>query len=79
MRCELAGPEAEAVMVLGGDDDALESCFAEERAPLVAIEFGRIENSGTFLSIAPFTSGERIDGKVNEIVHAQTLPGELTR
>ena len=76
---ELGGPEAEAVVVLGGEDGELEAGVLEGLGPLAAVEGGGIEDLGVLFAGAPLAIGEGVDTKVDKGGQLQLLPGHLTR
>ena len=72
-----AGPEAKAVMVFGGDDDAFHTGELRGTRPLPGIKFGRIEHFGVFVPMPPFLIGKGIRAEVDEHVIFQLLPLHL--
>ena len=62
----LQRPEAEAVVVLGGDDDAFYAGLFTHARPLAPIQFSGVENFGAFPAVPPFQVGEAVDVEVHE-------------
>jgi len=62
----LRRPEAEAVVVLGGDDDAFYAGLFGNPHPLPAIQLSGVENFGAFRAVPPFQVGEGVDVEVYE-------------
>ena len=74
---EAAGPEAEAVVVLGGEDDAAEAGLSGHVDPLAAVEGARAEEVGGFGAGAPLGAAEGVGAEVAEHVYLHALPREL--
>jgi hypothetical protein len=72
-------PEAEAVMVLGGQDQLLEPTRLEGGYDLVGIEIGWVEDRGIFITRSPFAVRECVDREVYETVGFQVMPCTLPR
>jgi len=72
-----AGPEAESVVVFGGEDETGHAGHFGGAGDLVGVEVGGVENRGAFVAVAPFTVGEGIHREVNEAVEFHGMPGEL--
>ena len=70
----LGGPEAEAVVVLGGDDDALHAGVVERLGPLLAVEACRVECLRVGVAISPLTVVECVQSEVDEGVSLHLLP-----
>ena len=62
----LAGPEAEAVVVLGREDHPRDAGRLGRTHPLASIEFCRIEQLGVLGSVAPFPVGKRVHAEMDE-------------
>ena len=73
----LCGPEAEAVVMLRGDEGHLETGVLEGTHPLFAIQGRGVEDIRVFSSIAPLTTGESIHTKVQESSQLHRLPLQL--
>src|SRR3954452_21908322 len=69
-----ARPEAEAVMVFGGQDQLFEPARLQGGHDLVGIEIGWIEDRGIFITRSPFTVREDVHRKVYETVGFQLMP-----
>ena len=72
----LARPEAEAVVVLAGEDEQLHAGLLAGRGPLVGVEGRGIEELRVFLALAPLAVGEGVHAEVGEAGELQLLPGE---
>ena len=73
------GPQAEAVVVFGGENDTFHAgCFGCGR-PLAAVEGSGIEGVFGFGSLTPLKAGEGVGAKVAEHVGLHALPAELSR
>jgi len=70
-------PEAEAVVMLGGEDHGPEACRLGRARPLPRVEAGRGKDRRVFLAVAPFTVGEGVDAEVQEHRQLIALPFEL--
>ena len=70
-------PQAEAVVVFGGDDDALHAGFFGYACPLAAVQLGGVECGGAFGAVAPFQIGEGVDVEVDEGIVVELMPGLL--
>ena len=75
----LAGPEAEAVVVLGREDHPRDAGRLGGAHPLAGIKFRRIELLRILRSVAPFPVGERVHAEVDEGGDFVALPGDLPR
>jgi hypothetical protein len=76
------GPEAEAVMVLAGEDDAAHGGIGEGREEGISIEAGGLEEVGVFVAVTPFLVCpflvcECVDGEVEEGGGFERMPAEL--
>src|SRR3990170_3668005 len=74
-----AGPEAKAVVVLGGEDQGAEASRFGHPGPLPGIQGRGREDGGIFPPIAPFPIGEGVDPKVEKERQFIALPLELGR
>src|ERR1041385_5344819 len=72
-----AGPEAEAVVVLGGEDHRAESGGMGGAGPLSRVEPSGREDGGVLATVAPLPVGEGVDAEVQEERQLVPLPGEL--
>ena len=70
-------PEAEAVVMLGGEDHRAEPGGARLPWPRPRVERGRIEDAGIFAAVAPLAIGEGVDAEVQEERELVALPREL--
>src|SRR5262249_16363592 len=76
--CGIGRPQAEAIVMLGGDDHALHSSVLDYPGPPAAIERRRVEIIRANTAFTPFLIGECIHSKMNECVVLQLLPGQLS-
>ena len=74
-----ARPEAEAVVVLAGEDDAAQARVVNRADDLLGVEIGRVEYRFLFVAVAPFTIGERVHREMDEGVALQLVPRQLPR
>ena len=72
-------PEAEAVVMLGGDDYALHARGLGGRGPLAAVQGSGIEEVFRLRALAPFQSAEGVGPEVDEHVVFHLLPFQLRR
>jgi hypothetical protein len=63
--------------MLGGKNDALETCFPRNARPLAAIQLGRIKLSRIFGPQTSAAAGKRIHPEMNEHRQLVFLPGAL--
>src|SRR5262249_49984059 len=75
----LRGPEAEAVVVLAGEDGALQASGLEGGGDLGGVEGRGVEGGGGLVAGAPFPVDEGVDGGVEEAAELQCVPAELAR
>src|ERR1041384_7841685 len=73
------GPEAEAVVMLRGEDHRAESGRARRGRPLPGIECPGREDRRVLLSVAPLPVGEGVHAEVEEERELVALPRELRR
>lgn len=71
------GPEAEAVVVLGGEDHAREPGVPGDLDPLGGVKADRIEYGRVRVAGAPLGVGEGVGAEVEEHGHCAHLPLEL--
>lgn len=71
------GPEAEAVVVLGSEDEAGESVVGGGAGPLGGGEGRGVEDGGVGEAGAPLSVGEGVGAEVEEEGHLRLLPPEL--
>ena len=76
---ELRGPQAEAVVVFGGQDEKPDSGILEDGGPLPGVEVGGIEPPRIFLAVAPLAVSEGVHAEMSERDELVPLPGELLR
>ena len=76
---ELRGPQAEAVVVLGGEDEALQARRLRRADDLVGVEVGRVEDRRGLVPVAPLLVGEGVHREVQEAVDLELVPAELPR
>jgi hypothetical protein len=74
---EGARPEAEAVVVLGGEHHGLRARRPGGGGPLVGVEGGGVEDGRGRLAVAPFAVGEGVRAEMDEDREGAILPGEL--
>ena len=72
-----AGPQAETVVVLAGQNQASHASGFDGLHPLDWIQFRGVEQGRTFRAIAPFLVGKGVHGKVHEGVKAHLLRAQL--
>ena len=72
-----AGPQAEPVMMLGRDEDSLETGGLRRGGPLAAVQVRGVEEVLGLGSVAPFLSGECVRPEMTEHVHFHSLPFQL--
>ncbi len=70
-------PQAEPVVVLGGQDEELHPGSLEDLHPLARVEVGRVEECRRFLAVAPFPIGEGVHAEMREGDELAGLPLEL--
>ena len=70
-------PQAEAVVVLGREDDALHACLLDGARPLLRIESRGVERLRIGVAIAPFAIAECVGTKMYEGVGLHLLPTDL--
>ena len=66
VRVELARPEAEAIVVLANEDDALDAGRLRRRDPLLCVKLRRVEHRGGRVAVAPLLVGERVEAEVDD-------------
>ena len=71
------GPEAEAVVMFGGEDDATHAGAFGCGHPLAAVEGGGVEEVFGFCAFAPFKACEGVGAEMAEHVHLHALPPHL--
>jgi hypothetical protein len=76
---ELRGPEAEPIVVLGGQDEQLDAGVFEHSRPLAGVKVGRVEQRWVFLALTPLAVGEGVHAKVGKGDKLVPLPGQLLR
>ena len=74
---EPARPEAEAVVVLGRQDEPAHAGGLEGPDPLAGVEGGRIEERRVLFPCPPLAVGEGVDAEMDEGLELEGLPGEL--
>ena len=77
MRCRSRRPQAEAVVVLCGENHELYPRVAERAHPLAGVEPGGVEDGRVLLPVAPFAVGKGVHSEMQEGCQAEFLPGEL--
>ena len=70
-------PQAEAVVVLCSDDDALYACGFESAHPLLAVKPAGIEDRRVGIAVSPLAVRESIGPEMDECPYLVLLPGEL--
>ncbi len=75
----LAGPEAETIVMLGGEDHPRDARGLGRCHPLACIQIRWIEQLFILFSIAPFVVGEGIHAKMDKCGDLIALPGDLSR
>ena len=78
MTAVLAGPQAEAVMMLGCEDNALHSGLAGYTGPLLTVKVRWSEDVRVLISGTPLIVGESIGAKMNEHIIFHSLPLQLS-
>jgi hypothetical protein len=76
---ELRGPEAEPIVVLGGQDEQLDAGVFEHSRPLAGVKVGRVEQRWVFLALTPLAVGEGVHAKMGKGDELVPLPGQLLR
>src|SRR6186713_388823 len=71
------GPEAEAIVVLRGEDHRLEARIPRRSRPLRRIETRRVEDGRVFFPFSPLPVRERVHAEVDEHREFVALPGQL--
>jgi len=71
------GPEAKAIVMFCGEDDAFESRFLCDAHPLIAIERGGVEEVGILRTEPGAAAGESVHAEMREQREFVFLPGEL--
>ena len=61
-------PEAETVVMFGGDDHSGHARILEDPAPLIGVKFAGIEQGRVFSAVAPFLVGEGVQSRGIESV-----------
>src|SRR3954447_15904488 len=74
----LGGPEAESVVMLGGEDDFAHAGIGKRAGNRVGVELYRVEEGRRFVAVTPFLVCEGVDGEMQEAGELQVMPGELT-
>ena len=74
-----AGPQAEAVVVLGGENERSGPSGFGGTGPLSGVEGAGGEDGGILASVAPLTIGEGVDAEMQEQRQLFPLPRELGR
>src|SRR5690606_32677263 len=75
----LGGPEAKAVVVLGGEDGIPHARLFSNPRPLTAIESRGVKQCGIFGPVTPLPAGKRNDAKMDKEAKLEVLPAELLR
>src|SRR6187431_2812209 len=71
------GPEAEAVVVLRGEDHRLEARIPRRSRPLRRIEARRVEGGWVFFPFSPLPVRKRVHAEVDEHREFIALPRQL--
>ncbi len=77
VRSDPGWPQAEAVVVLGGQDHGTEAGRAGGARPLTGIEPVRVEDRRILGAVSPLAVGEGVHAEVEEHRQLVALPGEL--
>lgn len=72
------GPEAETVVMFGGDDDAAEAGGTSHSSPLVAVEVRGVEDIFGLGAGSPFSPRESVGTEMTEHIHLHALPTYLS-
>ncbi len=75
----LRRPQAEAVVMLGREDQPLHACLLRRAHNLVGVERAGIEDRFRLIAVAPFLVGEGIHREVQKAIELQILPRPLSR
>ncbi len=75
--CVFAWPEAEPIVVLGGDDEQLHAGILDSGDPLSCIKVRGVEGRWAFRSVSPFLVHEGVHAEMREGNEFLLLPGEL--
>ena len=76
---ELRRPEAEAVMVLAGQNQSLHAGGLGSLHDLFRAEISGVEDGFRLITVAPFLVGERVHSEMNKAIKFQLMPRELAR
>jgi hypothetical protein len=76
--CVGARPQAEAVVMLRGEDETLHAGVVRDARPLPRIERVGVERALVFAPVAPFLVGERVHAEVQEAIELEFFRRELT-
>jgi len=80
---ELRGPEAEPIVVLGGQDEQLDAGVFEHSRPLVGVKVGRVEQRWVFLAlgaeawVVSRVGKDRLGREIPERFQVLSLPADL--
>src|SRR5256885_16726375 len=77
VRGEPAGPQAEAVVMFGSEDQRARARRPGGTGPLTGVQRGRVEHRGVLTPVAPLVVGERVDAEMEKQRQLVALPGEL--
>src|SRR5262249_17076415 len=70
-------PEAEAVVMLAGENRAAHTARLQCGDDLIGIELRRIEDPRVFVAVTPLPVGEGVDPEVQESAGLYLMPGDL--
>ena len=73
------GPQAETVMMLGGEDDAFHAGLRQRFHDRVRVESRGGEKVWILVAVAPLLAGERIHGEMQKRGGFELMPAELPR
>ena len=77
MVCIPARPQAEAVVMLAGENHALHSRFADRLGPLIGVKAIRTEDRGRFRSVSPLPAGKGVYREMDKSVKFELLMAQL--
>jgi hypothetical protein len=74
---EFTRPEAEPIVMFGGDDHTGHARILEYSTPLIGIKFGWIEPARIFSTVTPLQIGEGVHVEMDKRIHASFVPLHL--
>ena len=77
--CQLGRPQAETVVMFGGNNRHLESRLLQGTHPLLAVQLRGLEEGRFLLAAPPLVSGKGVDAEMQETGELHLLPLQLLR